>query len=119
MKFKHFKWSAGLLYLIVACMVPVLAYVSAEGDKWLPCINAMTIEGLVFLILGVISSLMAHGDFDITEYVTRRFADKKHTKSFEAFKADKKEKREDHFNYPLFTGILMLIASAVLSSQLY
>ena len=85
-------------------------------------LNAARIVGLVFLIFGTVLSLVNHGDFDIMEYVTRRSASSmKHEKikPFAAFKEDKNEKRKDSVNYPFLTGILMLLASALLAIFVY
>ncbi len=106
-----------LSYLGTAMIYPVFVLVTSGGQR-VKFIDAMTIAGLVFLALGVIYSLVRHGDFDIAEYVTRRSASSmKHEKiqSFEAFKENKKEKRKDSFKYPFLTGILMLAASALLA----
>ncbi|MBQ6527736.1 MAG: DUF3899 domain-containing protein [Clostridia bacterium] len=81
--------------------------------------DALTIMGLVFLILGVIFSLMRHGDFDIAEYVTRRTVQKGDIKPYAAFKEDKQEKRKDSFNYPFFTGIVLLLAAGAMAAFIY
>lgn len=108
-------------YLGTALIYPVYAWITSDG-KLLKFIDAMTIVGLVLLIFGVILSLVNHGDFDIMEYVTRRSASSmKHEKikPFAAFKADKNEKRKDSANYPFLTGILMLLASGLLTVFVY
>ena len=65
---RGFDFHTFLGYLGVALIYPVYAWITSE-QKMLKCMDAMTIVGLVFLILGVIRSLVRHGDFDISEYV--------------------------------------------------
>ena len=117
-RFRNFHFKQFLLYLIPAILYPVYAYVSSE-QKLLKCMDALTIMGLVFLILGVIFSLMRHGDFDIAEYVTRRTVQKGDIKPYAAFKEDKQEKRKDSFNYPFFTGIVLLLAAGAMAAFIY
>lgn len=119
MRFKNFRLWNWLGFLLIACLYPAFAYVSNKENPLLAFINALTIVGIVFVVMGIILSLVVHGDFDITEYVARRAVNKKHMKSYEAFKADKQEKREDHFNYPLLTGIFMIVVSALLTIYVY
>ena len=112
MNFRHFRFRQFLPYLLTALIYPLVTLLTAE-KKLLKCTDALTITGFVFLILGVASSLVRRGDFDITEYVGRRGRGEK--KSFEAFKRDKDEKRKDSFNYPFLTGLTLIALSALLS----
>lgn len=104
-----------LLCLLVSSLYPFYRYVSSAQDKLMDFINALTIVGLVLLILGVFNSLLLHGDFDITEYVTKRTLFRKSMKPYKAFKQDKKEEREGRINYPLLSGIILLAVAAVLT----
>ena len=108
-------------YLGTALIYPVYAWITSDG-KLLRFIDATTIVGFVFLAFGVVQSLIRHGDFDISEYITRRSASSmrnRKMKSFSAFKEDKNEKRKDSVNYPFLTGILMLAAAALLILFVY
>ena len=40
-------------------------------------------------------------------------------KNYDAYRADRTEEREDAFNYPLFLGILYLLAGAVIAWLFY
>ena len=71
MRFRPFRLKALLPYLSIAMIYPVIALITSE-KKLLKFIDAMTITGVVFLILGIIGNLTRHGDFDITEYIARR-----------------------------------------------
>ena len=105
-------------YLGTAMIYPVFALITSGGRK-VKFIDAATIVGLVFLAAGVICSMARHGDFDIMEYVTRRSAaSMRHEKMkpFSAFREDKAEKRKENANYPLLTGIAMLVLSGVLAA---
>ncbi|MBR4332757.1 MAG: hypothetical protein IKP72_08775, partial [Clostridia bacterium] len=63
--------------------------------------------------------MVRRGDFDITEYMARRSVRKGIVKQSKAFKEDKKEERKDSMNYPFFTGLLLLLAAAVLAVFVY
>ena len=106
-KLHSIHWKRFMEYIGLAMIYPVLAGLLAE-KKLLKFIDALTITGLVLLIVGVVLSLLRHGDFDIIEYVTRRSVQKGDIKPFQAFREDKEEKRKDSFNYPLFLGIIYL-----------
>ena len=104
--------------LITALFYPLYAYFSS-GRSLLKLMDAMTITGLVFIVLGIIYSMVRRGDFDITEYMTRRSVRKGNVKPFKAFKEDKKEERKDSLNYPFWTGLALLAVSALLTIFVY
>ena len=118
MHFRSFKFKQFVLYAGAALLYPAYAYLSSE-NKLLKLIDALTVTGLVFVILGVVYAMIRRGDFDIAEYVTRRSLNKGDVKPFKAFKEDKKEERKDSMNYPFFTGLLLLLAAAVLTIFVY
>lgn len=119
MKFKTFRPGTFLLYLFVACLYPIYSYVSAQSNPLLAFLDSLTIMGFVFVIFGIVNSLISHGDFDISEYVVKRSLEKGNIKPFRAFVQDKNEERQHKFNYPLFTGIFQLILSLILASTAY
>ena len=82
-------------------------------------IDSLTIMGLIFLIIGVLVSLLRHGDFDIMEYVAKRSLHKSDIKPFKAFKEDKKENRKDGFNYPFCVCVLLFLAAGILTFFVY
>jgi len=118
MHFRSFRIQKLLAYLLPALLYPVYVWITAE-NKLLKFIDALTITGLVFLIIGVIYSLVRHGDFDISEYVAKRSLRKGDVKSFDAFREDKKENRKDRFNYPFCVCILLLLAAGILTFFFY
>ena len=120
MHLRSFRFRQFLCYLLPALLYPVYAWISAEQKlKLLKFIDALTIMGFVFLILGIIYSLLRHGDFDITEYVARRSLRNGDFKSYKAFKEDKKESRKDSFNYPFCVCLLLFLASGILTAFVY
>ena len=118
MNIQAFKIQRFAVYLIGALLYPVFAYVSS-GRQLIKLIDALTVMGFVFLIIGIVYAMILHGDFDITEYVARRSLRKGDVKPFQAFRDDKKEERKDRANYPFFTGVLLLLAAAVLTIFFY
>ena len=105
-------------YLATSLLYPLYAYFSS-GRSLLKLMDAMTITGLVFIVLGIIYSMVRRGDFDITEYMARRSVRKGNVKPFQAFKEDKKEERKDSLNYPFWTGLALLAVSALLTIFVY
>ena len=118
MHLRSFKLRQFLIYAAAALLYPAYAYLSS-GNMMIKLIDALTVTGLVFVILGIVYSMIRHGDFDIAEYVTRRTLNKGDVKPFKAFKEDKKEERKDSMNYPFFTGLLLLLGAAVLTVFVY
>ncbi len=118
MRFRSFRVQPFLSTLIVAMLYPIYAYFSSERSL-LRLIDAMTIMGFVFLIIGVVHSLIRHGDFDIVEYVAKRSLRRGDVKPFDAYKSDKKEERKDSFNYPFLTSLVLFAASAALAVFVY
>lgn len=117
-KLKNLKVKNLLLCLFVSLLYPFFAYISSENGL-LALINSMTIIGFVMIAFGIVLSLVFHGDFDVTEYVATRWMHRKtqdYKKTYDKFKADKAEKREGSFNYPLLVGIVLLIAAIILTS---
>ena len=118
---RNIQVTSFIKYMGTALIYPVYVWITSD-EKLLKFIDAMTIVGLVFLVFGVVLSMVNHGDFDIMEYVTRRSASSmKHEtiKPFQAFKEDKNEKRKDSVNYPFLTGILMLLIAGLLVLFVY
>lgn len=118
MRFRASKIRLFAIYAAAALLYPAYAYVSSENSL-LKLIDALTVTGLVFVIVGIVYSMIRHGDFDIAEYVTRRTLNKGDVKPFKAFKEDKKEERKDSVNYPFFTGLFLLLCAAALAIFVY
>jgi len=119
MKFPKLSLRNLLTSVICAFAYPVYAYVSSDSTPLLDFLDALTITGLVFLIIGIILSMVLHGDFDISEYLVRRTIEKEHMKPFEAFKQDKQDARRSRINEPFLTGVIALAVSAVLAFFVY
>ena len=115
MHFRSFRLKNFAVYFLAAVIYPAYAFISSGDNRMLKLIDALTVTGLVFLIVGIVYSMIRHGDFDIAEYVSRRSWRKGDIKPFKAFKEDKKEERKDSMNYPFFTSLLLLLAAAVLT----
>ena len=108
MHFKAFQPKPFLTCLCAALVYPLIVLVRSE-KKLLKFIDALTITGLVFLILGVVYSLIRHG---------RSFR-KSEMKPYDAFKADKNEERKNSMNYPFLVSIILLLLAAILSVFFY
>jgi hypothetical protein len=117
-RLKSFQVRPFLTCLCAALVYPLIVLITSE-KKLLKFIDALTITGLILLILGVVYSLIRHGDFDIMEYVSKRSFRKSEMKSYEAFKSDKNEERKNSLNYPFLVSILLLLLAGILSAFFY
>ena len=77
--------------------------------------KTLTIIAAVLLIAGIVYSLVLHGDFDISGFVLKRGLERKEKQSFTAYMEDRKQEREDAFNYPLFLSALYFAAVLILA----
>ena len=84
-----------------------------------PLIIAAAVLAAILLIAGVVYSLYLHGDFDISSYVMRRARSNAPKQTFEAYKANQKERREASFNYPLFLGAVYMAAALFIAYVFY
>ena len=114
MNFKNIRIKYLLPSLIIAFAYPIAKAIRSEKTM-LVFSDACTLLGLAFIVVGIVNSLFLHGDFDISGYVANRAM--KNKKDFDVYMEEQEEKRKESFNYPLFSGILLLIA-AYLSSLL-
>lgn len=114
MRNRSVKFRQLAVWLTTALLYPLFAFLSS-GRSLLKLMDAMTVTGLVLIVIGIVFSMIRRGDFDITEYMARRSVRKGDVKPFRAFKDDKKEERKDSLNYPFWTGLLLLLISALLN----
>jgi len=120
MNLRSFRLQRFLAYLLPALLYPVYVWVSSEQKvKLLKFIDALTIMGFVFLVIGVIFSLIRHGDFDIMEYVAKRSLFKGRIKPYDAFREDKKESRKNSMNYPFCVCVLLFLTAGILTAFVY
>jgi len=108
-----------LAHLLVTLAYPAARALRApEGSRLLVFTDTLTIIALVLLVCGIVYALILRGDLDVSEFVFSRGLSR-NGKSYAAWKADKKEEREEAFNYPLFLAIAYLIVSAVIAWGFY
>ena len=114
-RLKNIRLRGLLPHLIVTLAYPAVKAYMSESHRLLIFTDSMTIIAAVLIIGGIIYSAFLHGDFDISAFVIRRGIRKDAQQSFQEYKAEKEEKREEAFNYPLFLGIIYLAAAAVIA----
>ena len=116
MKLKNLKWQNLLLTVAISAAYPaVRAFTLPEGRRLFFFCDAITVIGLILVILGVIYLAIQKGDFDITTYIGKRFIERDRTKPFSEYRKDREEEHAETFNYPLFTAILFLLTAAVIA----
>ena len=115
-KLKNIRLRTLLSHIIVTLIYPAARALTTTGNRLQIFTDSMTIIALVLLIGGVIYSMVLHGDYDISGYVLNRGIGKdQKKKGFAAYRKDQKERREEAFNYPLFLGLVYLLAAAVIA----
>ena len=107
-----------LAHVLVTLVYPAARALTAPQNKLLLFTDAMTIIAMVLLACGIVYALVLRGDFDISGFAFIRGL-RGGGKNYEAYRADRKEEREEAFNYPLFLGILYLLAAAVIAWGFY
>ena len=107
-----------LAHVLVTLAYPAARALTAPQNRLLVFTDAMTIIAMVLLVCGIVYALIFRGDFDISGFAFIRGL-RGGGKNYEAYKADRKQEREEAFNYPLFLGILYLLAAAVIAWGVY
>jgi hypothetical protein len=115
LRLKNLKLRPLISHLIITLLYPAVKAMGSPEGKLLIFTDAVTIVGLVLLIGGVVYSFVLHGDLDIAGFALKRGVQSGSAQTFDAYMADKKEKREEAFNYPLFVGLVYLAAAALLA----
>lgn len=131
-RMKNIRPSMLITHLIITLVYPLAAALRAEQNRLLVFTDAMTIVSLLLIIVGIIYSLVLHGDFDVSNYylqhsgrsIARRFAVRRSAQmqqeeDIAKYISDAREKREGAFNYPLFLGIVYLLAAVVIAYVFY
>ncbi len=114
-RFRNIKPRLLLIQLIITLGYPAAKAAISDYNRLLIFTDAMTIIAALLLIAGVFYALYLHGDFDISGFLLKRGARRNGKQSFEAYKDDKKQEREEAFNYPLFLAIVYFAAAVVLA----
>ncbi len=112
MNFKNFRISHFLPNFIISILYPVARYFTAEEKNMVAALDALTIIGMMGILIGIINNLYLHGDFDITRYFLSQKLNNQRV-SFSKYIADERAKEKDSFNYPLFVGILLVVISLI------
>ncbi|MBQ1685210.1 MAG: DUF3899 domain-containing protein [Clostridia bacterium] len=126
-KLKNIKPGPLITHLVITLAYPAVKAFTVERNGLVAFTDSLTIVGLIMLVVGIVYAMNLHGDFDISRYYLQRgvrsfrlFA----PRQTEGVKQDQdpadflrycKEKRANAFNYPLFLGILYVLASVVIA----
>ena len=106
-------------HVLVTLAYPAFRGLTAQKNGLLLFTDAMTIIALVLVVCGVVYALVLRGDLDVSGFVVSRGLRGGGEKSYRAYKADRKEEREEAFNYPLFLGIVYLAAAWLIAGLWY
>ncbi len=113
MKFRNIKAKDLIINLLIAFLWPIVSALRSKHHI-LAFSDACTFTGLAFLIIGLVNIFILSGDFDITGYVAQR-ALSKDKKEFSDYMEQQENKRKESFNYPLFSGIILLFSAWISS----
>ena len=113
-RLKNIRVRPLLSHLSITLGYPCARAYIAEGKRLLIFTDALTIIAVMLLVGGVFYSMYIRGDYDVTAFVLKR-ARRDMNESFDDYMTDRKEKRADAFNYPLFLGIVYLAFSAAIA----
>lgn len=127
-KLKNIRPSLLLAHVIITLAYPAAKAFTAARNHLQIFTDAMTVIALILVILGIFYSMVLHGDFDVSSFYLQRgvkgltsrlfsgrgaMAEPK--KDITEFLREAREGREESFNYPLFLGIVYLLAAAVIA----
>ena len=113
-RFNNLKARPLLTHLIITLAYPAVKAYMSEKPLLVFC-DVLTIVALILLIAGVVYSLVLHGDFDIASYTFRRGLRNQPQQTYDVYRKNLKEKREDAFNYPLFLALVYFAVSAFIA----
>lgn len=113
-RFQNIRAGTLTAHLAVTLAYPVYKALSAPRGALLAFTDALTVIALVLTVCGIVYALALRGDLDVSGYVFRRglWGDRQ---SYRTYRANRKEEREAAFNYPLFLGLVYLLAAGVLA----
>ena len=115
-KLKRIRLRPLLSHIVITLCYPVVRAATTPQNRLLVFTDAITIIALVLIIGGVVYSTILHGDYDISGFLLNRGIVKDEEKTdYKTYKKDQKKKREELFNYPLFLGIVYLVAAGVIA----
>ena len=101
-----------IYYTLISMLYPLLRFFM-KGMNMVAFSDSCLIMAALFLLWGIVYSLVLHGDFDITAYIAKRSILKQRNESFTEYLQEQKEKREDKFNYPLYNGLILLLIALI------
>ena len=83
-----------------------------QNHSFIVFIDSLTIEGMVLVVMGLVTRLLNSGAFSALSYAaSRKFL--KYEKSYEIYKTERYENKG--FNYCLYLGIYCILLSLILS----
>ena len=117
-RFKNIKLWVIVAHLIVTLAYPAIKASISEYNRLMIFNDALTIVGLILVIVGLFYSFVLHGDFDRVRYVFMRGINRE-SSPYGKYDQDSRQKREDSFNYPLFLGIIYVVVSIIVAYALF
>ena len=112
MKIKNIKIGTLLISILVFLIYPIARAIKSPNHL-LAFSDSTLIIGAIAIIIGVFNSAVLHGDYDIASYMAHKRKFVESDIDYQTYYAQRKEKRKDSFNYPLFIGIIFIILSII------
>ena len=114
-RFRNIRAGTLTAHLAVTLAYPLYKALTAPNNALLAFTDALTIIALVLVVCGIVNALALRGDLDVSGYVFRRGLWGDRQQSYQTYRANRKEEREAAFNYPLFLGLVYLLAAGILA----
>lgn len=83
-----------------------------QTTSFISFLDALTIEGLVLLVMGLVKKLIDSGAFSSISYIAQK-SFFKYNKDYDIYKKDLKDNMG--FNYALYLGLYCILLSLILS----
>lgn len=99
-----------IILMFICLLYPYYKFV--KNNSFIPFLDTLTIEGLVLLVMGLVTKLINSGAFSSISYVTQK-SFFKYNKDYNTFVNESKENRK--FNYSIYLGIYCIVLSLLLS----
>lgn len=98
------------ILILITLLYPLYKYFST--NNYVAFVDALTIEGFILVIIGLVKSLFKSGAFSSTSYIILKTFFK-YQKPYEVYLEDTVSYKP--FNYPLYLGLIDIALSFILS----
>ena len=110
MNIKNIKIKLLITNIIISLIYPIYKLIKLKN--LVAFSDACLMTCLPYIIIGIVTSLINHGDYDIPTYIAEKKF-KKTNVDLDTYLKTKKNKRKDNFNYSFLMAIILFILSFI------